>query len=463
MADPAQRQQQRHRRALPRLHVRQSELAVADLPPPAAGGRAVGRQPRGFRGVVVVRERIADLGQGTARACQGDAGARRSRQCRAPGTRGLALRSDVGRYRERSARHVRRRCSAPATRRRGWTLFAYTTENEAAAMRAAKRLGAGYVALVKARLASVRKAANAKACWKPCRTNCTATPAIVFAKIQQLRREEKYPEAAQLMLGAPRDPARLYNLERVVDRAAADFAQDDRSRRIQDRLPDRARCGAAHPRHLQDRAGVHRGLDRAALPQRSRDRRPAFCADRRRQRQSDDTGARRLLEGPCSGGDGPRAGGAHLLRLGGRTIDELLRPTGARQAQAAAARAQRCAALARRRTAGSRPRRATALRPRRARDRDPDLCRCRRERRCGRDHGPWRADRALWLRARHDPGRQGRAQPRHAVRFLRLSGDWAFRITARSGPTSRRACCSRSRGRKASSTRATSRRRRPTG
>ncbi len=40
--------------------------------------------------------------------------------------------------------------------------FAYTTENEAAAMRAAKRLGAGYVALVKARLASVRKAANAK-------------------------------------------------------------------------------------------------------------------------------------------------------------------------------------------------------------------------------------------------------------------------------------------------------------
>jgi soluble lytic murein transglycosylase len=35
----------------------------------------------------------------------------------------------------------------------------------------------------------------------------------MFARIQLLRREEKFQEAAQLMLAAPRDPNRLYNLD----------------------------------------------------------------------------------------------------------------------------------------------------------------------------------------------------------------------------------------------------------
>ncbi len=84
--------------------------------------------------------------------------------------------------------------------------FAYTTENEAAAMRAAKRLGAGYVALVKARLASVRKAANAKSLLEAVPHELHGDTGYVFAKIQQLRREEKYPEAAQLMLRCPARP-----------------------------------------------------------------------------------------------------------------------------------------------------------------------------------------------------------------------------------------------------------------
>ena len=92
-------------------------------------------------------------------------------------------------------------------------LFAYTSENEAAAMRAAKRLGAGYVALVKARLASVRKAANTKSLLDAVPHELRNDPGYLFARIQELRRQEKYPEAAQLMLGAPRDPARLYNLD----------------------------------------------------------------------------------------------------------------------------------------------------------------------------------------------------------------------------------------------------------
>ncbi len=92
-------------------------------------------------------------------------------------------------------------------------LFSYTTENEAAAMRAAKRLGAGYVALVKARIASVRKAANTKALLDAVPRDLHGDTGFVFARIQQLRREERYPEAAQLLLGAPRDPARLLNLD----------------------------------------------------------------------------------------------------------------------------------------------------------------------------------------------------------------------------------------------------------
>ncbi len=35
----------------------------------------------------------------------------------------------------------------------------------------------------------------------------------LFAKIQLLRREEKFAEAAQLMMSAPKDPARLYNVD----------------------------------------------------------------------------------------------------------------------------------------------------------------------------------------------------------------------------------------------------------
>jgi soluble lytic murein transglycosylase len=90
--------------------------------------------------------------------------------------------------------------------------FAYTTENELAAIRAAKRLGAGYVALVKARLASVRKAPNTKALLDAVPRELHSDPGYQFARIQELRREERYPEAAQLMMSVTRDPARLYNL-----------------------------------------------------------------------------------------------------------------------------------------------------------------------------------------------------------------------------------------------------------
>ena len=101
----------------------------------------------------------------------------------------------------------------PGDQKARMDLFLYNTENESAAMRAAKRLGAGYVALAKARLAAVTRAANAKALLEAVPHELHSDPGYLFSRIQLLRRDEKFAEAAQLMLSAPRDPARLYNLD----------------------------------------------------------------------------------------------------------------------------------------------------------------------------------------------------------------------------------------------------------
>ncbi|QOZ52816.1 lytic transglycosylase domain-containing protein [Bradyrhizobium sp. CCBAU 53338] len=88
----------------------------------------------------------------------------------------------------------------------------YGSEHEAA-LRAAKRLGAGYVALARARIASFRKAPNTRALLEEVPRELHGDPGFIFSKIQLLRREEKFPEAAQLMLSAPKDPNRLYNVD----------------------------------------------------------------------------------------------------------------------------------------------------------------------------------------------------------------------------------------------------------
>ncbi|TQF28704.1 lytic transglycosylase domain-containing protein [Bradyrhizobium sp. UNPA324] len=88
----------------------------------------------------------------------------------------------------------------------------YGSENEAA-LRAARRLGAGYVALARARIAAVKKAPNARALLDAVPHELHSDPGFIFSKIQLLRREEKFAEAAQLMLSAPKDPGRLHNLD----------------------------------------------------------------------------------------------------------------------------------------------------------------------------------------------------------------------------------------------------------
>jgi soluble lytic murein transglycosylase len=100
----------------------------------------------------------------------------------------------------------------PGDQKARMDLLLYGSEHEAA-MRAAKRLGAGYVALAKARIASYKKASNTGALLEAVPHELHSDPGYIFSKIQLLRREEKFAEAAQLMVSAPRDPARLYNLD----------------------------------------------------------------------------------------------------------------------------------------------------------------------------------------------------------------------------------------------------------
>ncbi len=111
-------------------------------------------------------------------------------------------------------------------------LFLYGTEQEAGALRAARRLGSGEVALARARIASNRKASNSRALLEAVPRELRGDPGYLFSKIQLLRREEKFTEAAQLMLSAPKDPGRLYNLDewwierRLLSRKMLDIGEN---------------------------------------------------------------------------------------------------------------------------------------------------------------------------------------------------------------------------------------------
>ena len=91
-------------------------------------------------------------------------------------------------------------------------LLLYGSEHDAA-LRAAKRLSANHIALAKARIAAYKKASNTRALLEAVPRELHGDPGYIFSKIQLLRREEKVTEAAQLMMSAPKDPGRLYNLD----------------------------------------------------------------------------------------------------------------------------------------------------------------------------------------------------------------------------------------------------------
>ena len=91
-------------------------------------------------------------------------------------------------------------------------LLLYGSEHDAA-LRAAKRLGANQLALAKARVAAYKKAPNTRALLEAVPHELHGDPGYIFSKIQLLRREEKFAEAAQLMMSAPKDAGRLYNVD----------------------------------------------------------------------------------------------------------------------------------------------------------------------------------------------------------------------------------------------------------
>jgi soluble lytic murein transglycosylase len=69
------------------------------------------------------------------------------------------------------------------------------------------------VSLAKARIASYHKASNARAMLDAVPQDLRNDAGYIFSRIQLLRREEKFAEAAQLMMSAPKDPGRLHNLD----------------------------------------------------------------------------------------------------------------------------------------------------------------------------------------------------------------------------------------------------------
>jgi len=86
-------------------------------------------------------------------------------------------------------------------------------EDEGAALRAARHLDAGAMAVAKARIAVIDQAGNAKTLLEAVPENARSEPGYQFSRIQWLRRSDKIVEAAQLLLAASHDPARLADVD----------------------------------------------------------------------------------------------------------------------------------------------------------------------------------------------------------------------------------------------------------
>lgn len=74
------------------------------------------------------------------------------------------------------------------------------------AVRIASRMGADYRALAAARLAVEKKQANAGKLLDALPANIKAEPAYLFGRAQWARRSERWQEAAELLIRAPKDP-----------------------------------------------------------------------------------------------------------------------------------------------------------------------------------------------------------------------------------------------------------------
>jgi soluble lytic murein transglycosylase len=89
----------------------------------------------------------------------------------------------------------------------------FYAEDEDAALRAAHHLNAVALDVAKARAAVVDQAANAKALLETVPENARHDPGYIFSRVQWLRRSDKIAEAAQLLMAAPREPAKLGDVD----------------------------------------------------------------------------------------------------------------------------------------------------------------------------------------------------------------------------------------------------------
>lgn len=101
----------------------------------------------------------------------------------------------------------------PADHKARMDALLYGSGGYEAALRAAHRLGSDQVALARARIAVSKRASNAKALLDDVPSSLHGDAGYIFSKVQWLRRQERVEEAGRLMLSAPRDPARLYDLD----------------------------------------------------------------------------------------------------------------------------------------------------------------------------------------------------------------------------------------------------------
>ena len=81
------------------------------------------------------------------------------------------------------------------------------------ALRAAQRLGPAEVAIAKARIAVINKAANSKALLDAVPDQARNDAGYIFSRVQWLRRNDKIAEAGALMLTAPTSPAAIHDAD----------------------------------------------------------------------------------------------------------------------------------------------------------------------------------------------------------------------------------------------------------
>jgi len=128
-------------------------------------------------------------------------------------------------------------------------------EDEDAALRAVRHLDAAAMAVAKARIAVIDQAANARALLDAVPESARHEPGYIFSRIQWLRRADKVVEAAQLLIAARHEAAKLVDVDqwwverRLIARKLLDLGDA--------RLAYEVANGAAIPRDENYRGERH--------------------------------------------------------------------------------------------------------------------------------------------------------------------------------------------------------------